>query len=103
MLRFPVNSLAAPLEAFLREVRQSPGQSLRMPIKLDLGGANEARHAVFLFTARPLDRRVRPADNLANSTTERKAALTDAESGKDLTRSESTSTGFDPSTFRQWA
>ena len=38
MLRFPVNSLAAPLEAFLREVRQSPGQSLRMPIKLDLGG-----------------------------------------------------------------
>lgn len=38
MLRFPSNALPVPLEGFLREIRQSPGQSLRMPIKLDLGG-----------------------------------------------------------------
>ncbi len=52
---------------------------------------------------RPPECRVRPADNLAKSTTDRKAALTDSESGKDFASSGSTSTRFDPSAFRRAA
>lgn len=38
MLQFPANALARPLEDFLLEVRQSPGQAVKMPIQLKWGG-----------------------------------------------------------------
>lgn len=38
MLHFPTNALTRPLEDFLREVRQGPGQALRMPVQLKWGG-----------------------------------------------------------------
>lgn len=47
MLQFPANALPHSLEKFLREVRQAPGQALRMPIQLTLGGGlGGAVHAV---------------------------------------------------------
>jgi hypothetical protein len=38
VLNFPSNYLAKPLEDFLKVVRQSPGQALRMPLQLRWGG-----------------------------------------------------------------
>lgn len=38
MLQFPTNALSRHLEDFLKKVHSSPGQALRMPIKLELGG-----------------------------------------------------------------
>ncbi|RSZ38622.1 hypothetical protein EJO66_09540 [Variovorax beijingensis] len=38
VLIFPSNYLAKPLEDFLKKVRQSPGQAMRMPIQLRWGG-----------------------------------------------------------------
>lgn len=38
MLHFPTNALTRPLEDFLREVQQGPGQALQMPVQLKWGG-----------------------------------------------------------------
>ena len=38
MLQFPTNALASHLEALLKEIHAAPGQALRMPVKLELGG-----------------------------------------------------------------
>ena len=50
MLRFPANAMASPLEGFLQEVRQTPPQSLMMPIQFHassgLGGAVQAVQAI---------------------------------------------------------
>lgn len=47
MLRFPSSALSQSLETFLRDVRQGPGQALRMPIALQWGGGlGGAVHAV---------------------------------------------------------
>jgi len=39
LLNFPSNSLAEPLETFLSELHNGPGQSLKMPVSLRWGGA----------------------------------------------------------------
>lgn len=38
MLQFPTNALSSHLESFLKAVHGAPGQALRMPVKLELGG-----------------------------------------------------------------
>lgn len=38
VLQFPTNALSSHLESFLKEVHGAPGQALRMPVKLELGG-----------------------------------------------------------------
>jgi hypothetical protein len=38
MLRFPANALASTLEDFVAEMRSAPGEAVRMPLKLELGG-----------------------------------------------------------------
>lgn len=38
MLHFPTNALTRPLEDFLREVKQGPGQAMQMPVQLKWGG-----------------------------------------------------------------
>lgn len=38
MLQFPTNALSSHLEGFLKQVYAAPGQALRMPVKLELGG-----------------------------------------------------------------
>jgi hypothetical protein len=47
VLQFPANALPRSLEDFLHDVRQAPGQALRMPIQLRWGGGlGSAVHAV---------------------------------------------------------
>ena len=38
MLRFPTNALASTLEDFVTEMRSVPDETIRMPLKLELGG-----------------------------------------------------------------
>jgi hypothetical protein len=47
MLRFPSNALASTLEDFVAKMRASPGEPVRMPIKLEMGGGlGRGVHAV---------------------------------------------------------